>query len=122
MSGLTQDELTAIYCYANGWDADGKPYFSCSSCSESRKEQFGCGLDPALSGSCKIANSAGHDLRGICPGWWRQQPFIMDLIQMTRFRTSLGHPLHIPNRLIVALSYLDIYEVEAAQKLRELKK
>ena len=46
----------------------------------------------------------------------------MDLIQMTRFRTSLGHPLHIPNRLIVALSYLDIYEVEAAQKLRELKK
>jgi hypothetical protein len=63
-----------------------------------------------------------HNLRGICPGWWRQQPFVMDMIQMSRFRANLGHPLHIPNRLIVALSYLDIYEAEAAEALREQAK
>jgi len=115
-------EKMALYSYANGWNKDGKPYFNCNKCSDTQKRNFGCGYDSKYSGKSKLKQNEDHDLQGICPAYWRQQPFIIDVLQMRSFKENLGHPLHIPNRLLQSITYLNIYEEEARERLREMEK
>jgi hypothetical protein len=120
LSFITKDEKTALYCYANGWDKEGKPYFNCLKCSDSQKVNFGCGYDKNK-GKSKLKSQDEHDLYGSCPAYWRQQPYIIDVLQMRAFKENLGHPLHIPNRLLMSMTYLNIYEDAARERLREME-
>lgn len=105
--------MTAINAYCNGWNKEGVPYFDCSKCTEDLKEAFGCGYDPKYSGKCRMKQGK-HNLHGKCPGYWRTQPYIIDLIYMAKNRANLGHPNDIPNRLVQSMMILDAYEVEAS--------
>lgn len=122
MSRLTEDERTAIYCYCNGWDKDGKPYFRCSKCSDNMKAAFGCGYDPQYSGSCTMKQAEDVDLHGICPGWWRMQPFALDVVRLRKWKANLGHPNEIPAKLLDAIDWLDAFESDAEIKRMEQRK
>lgn len=124
LSYITSDEKTALYSYANGWNKEGKPYFNCAKCSDTQKKNFGCGYDERFSGKSYLTpvDEENIDLKGICPAYWRQQSYIIDVLQMRSFKENLGHPLHIPNRLLQSITYLNIYEEEARERLREEKK
>lgn len=54
--------------------------------------------------------------KSTCPGWWRQQPFILDLITMRTWKANLGHPLQIPHRLLDAVSRLEVLEYQEHQE------
>jgi len=55
-----------------------------------------------------------RDLKGNCPGWWRTQPYVLDVLYFSKHRDLLEHPNHMPNRLAQSLTYLDSFETEAA--------
>lgn len=83
---------------------------------------LGCGYDSRFRGGCNIKNADDHDLRGVCPGWWRSQPFILDVIRLRKWRENLGHPNDIPARLLDAIDWLDMYENEAERRMIEEQK
>jgi hypothetical protein len=112
----------ALYCYANGWNAEGEPNFKCTDCKDSFKKAFGCGYDPKYSGTSKMKQNPKYDLKGICPGWWRQQKFVLDTVEYANWKSNLGHPNDIPNRLIEAISWLEYHQMEAEKALAEIRK
>ena len=121
MSHLSKDEVTAIHAYANGWDKDGNAVYRCAKCEEPTKRRFGCGFDSRFAGKCqlKMTMVEGVDYHNTCPGWWRQQPFILDLITMRDWKANLGHPMHVPHRLLDAMSRLEALEYEEQKKRME---
>lgn len=122
ISWITKDECMALYCYANGWNTDGEPNFKCSSCGSNFKKSFGCGYDPELAGKSTMKQNPDYDLHGTCPGWWRQQPFVTDTVEYSNWRTNLGHPKDLPNRLFEAISWLDYHQLNAEKALDEIRK
>lgn len=109
----------SIYCYSYGWNEEGKPHFQCSTCSEKSKTNFGCGYGAYPKGKLKQGK---HDTQGICPGWWRTQDFIADLVFLRKYTAGLGHPQKWPQKLVEALIFLEAYESEAEVKLAEIRK
>jgi len=112
----------ALYCYANGWNAEGEPNFVCSKCGPEIKRAFGCGYDPDLSGKTRVKQSPDYDLHGICPGWWRQQPYVLDTVDLAHWRANLGHPNLFPNRLFESISWLDYHTNKAEIALMEIRR
>ena len=111
--------MVSIYSYSHGWNEEGKPNFQCSACGEGRKKMLGCGYGDYPKN--KLV-SGKHDTQGICPGWWRTQDFILDLVFLRKHVGNLGHPQKWPNKLCEALIFLESYEAEAEAKLDEVRK
>ena len=84
--------------------------YSCSDCGREMKELFGCGYDHNR-GLGRLRSAKGIDVKGICPGWWRNSDIVDDVATMRDFKSNLGHPQNIPNRLIEAMRYLDNQEI-----------
>jgi len=84
--------------------------YSCSECGPEIKELFGCGYD-SNRGKGSLRSAKGIDVKGICPGWWRNSAIVDDVATMREFKSNLGHPLTMPNRLLEAMRYLENQEI-----------
>jgi hypothetical protein len=109
LSHIDKDDKAALYCYVNQWNDEGKSMFYCPDCTLQKKKLFGCGYDENR-GQGQLREAPGIDTRGICPGWWRNAPIVDDILTMRDYKNNLGHPLHIPQRLIECLRYLENQE------------
>jgi len=85
--------------------------YDCSTCTPAKKRLFGCGYDPQYRGQGQLREAKGIDAKGICPGWWRNSPIVDDVAMMRDFKSNLGHPLNLPQRLVEALRYLENQEI-----------
>lgn len=79
------------------------------------KKIFGCGYEPQYAGKAMTVSNE-RDLKGICPTWWRKQPFVESVLYASKFRNNLGNALLWPAKLGQALIYYDIFESELANK------
>jgi len=96
----------------NQWNDEGQSLFNCADCAPHKKRLFGCGYDENR-GCGRLRESKGIDAKGVCPGWWRNSEIVDDVLMMRDYRANLGHPLHIPQRLIECIKYLENQEIIA---------
>jgi len=108
----------ALYCYANGFDDDGRPSWKCSTCELAHQRLRGCGKLQETRGKMRLKTSGDHDLHGTCPVYWRITDWVQDIVTWSRWRENLGHPKDWPNLLFEALTWLDYFGDERVEKKR----
>ena len=123
MSHIDADDRTALYIHANQWTDNGSSMYACAECTKEKKELFGCGYEEAYRGKGQLREAKGINCKGTCPGWWKNCDFVDDVTTMRVFKGNLGHPLHIPQRLLEGMRYLDNQEIIVQnKKMAELEK
>lgn len=115
-SMISEEEISAIYCYVTGFNDEGKAIMSCDRCTDELKEILGCGYDSRYAGKAVAVSGSEYDLKGICPVWWRRQPFVESVVYCNKFRNTLGDARLWPARLGYTLMYYDMMEAEQYRK------